>query len=33
VILLRKIWRRELRRLAEGKPITPVVRPETFDAV
>lgn len=33
VILLRKIWRRELQLLAEGKPITPVVRPETFDAV
>jgi 5,5'-dehydrodivanillate O-demethylase len=33
VILLRKIWRRELRLLAEGKPITPVVRPEKFDTV
>ena len=32
VILLRKIWRRELRRFAEGEPLTPFARPTTFPA-
>lgn len=31
VILLRKIWLRELRSLAAGKQLTPFARPNTFD--
>jgi 5,5'-dehydrodivanillate O-demethylase oxygenase subunit len=31
VILLRKIWRRELRSLATGKQLVPFVRPHKFD--
>src|SRR5271157_1655237 len=31
VILLRKIWLRELRSLAAGKHVTPFARPNTFD--
>jgi len=31
VILLRKIWRRELRSLATGKPLVPFSRPEALE--